>query len=305
MQSRRRGVIYDLDSNRLKESLILRSYPSELLGYRYHLEAENLRLELQEDNRILAYAKDAEPGDEPVFYMPAPYLLDAGSAYSDDIRVILEEDEAGYELRYYLPQDWMADAEYPVVLDPVVQPVSNTFTIRDKTVSQRNAPAYNDASLVAGYATDRGRERIYIRFKNIPALTAADVVVGAKLLLYKYSDTGGISGNYMTAHQVESMWDSTTITWDNCAGYNEIAEDYQFIAGQTWHTWDVTNIAQKWYENPGNTGIMLRTSEAVESSTTTKTASFYSSDYSDTQKCPVLVLSYINNCGFRLCEGRS
>ena len=171
-------VTYDLDSNRLKESLILRSYPSELLGYRYHLEAENLRLELQEDNRILAYAKDAEPGDEPVFYMPAPYLLDAGSAYSDDIRVILEEDETGYELRYYLPQDWMADAEYPVVLDPVVQPVSNTFTIRDKTVSQRNAPAYNDASLVAGYATDRGRERIYIRFKNIPALTAADVVVG-------------------------------------------------------------------------------------------------------------------------------
>ena len=53
-------VTYDLDSNRLKESLILRSCPKELLGYRYHLEAENLRLELQEDNRILAYEKDAD-----------------------------------------------------------------------------------------------------------------------------------------------------------------------------------------------------------------------------------------------------
>lgn len=98
-------VTYDLDSNRLKESLILRSCPKELLGYRYHLEAENLRLELQEDNRILAYAKDADSEAKPVFYMPASYLLDAENVCSDDIKVILEENEKGYELRYYLPQD--------------------------------------------------------------------------------------------------------------------------------------------------------------------------------------------------------
>ena len=113
-------VTYDLDSNRLKESLILRSCPKEMLGYRYRLETDSLRLELQEDNRILAYAKDAGLQDEPVFYMPAPYLLDAENAYSNDIKVTLEENDKGYELRYYLPQDWMADAAYPVILDPVV-----------------------------------------------------------------------------------------------------------------------------------------------------------------------------------------
>ena len=290
-------VAYDLDSNRLKESLILRSCPKEMLGYRYRLETDSLRLELQEDNRILAYAKDAGPQDEPVFYMPAPYLLDAENAYSNDIKVTLEENDKGYELRYYLPQDWMADAAYPVILDPVVQPVSNTFTIRDKTVTQRNPPAYDAISLDAGYSTNRGRERIYIRFKNIPSLTSADVVVGAKVLLCKYSGSGSISGNYMTAHQVKSMWDSETITWANRADYVHTSEDYQFVAGQTWHSWDITNIAQKWYEPSGNTGVMLRMSEAVEGGTTTKTASFYSSDYSNTQQCPMLVISYINNCG--------
>lgn len=290
-------VTYDLDSNRLKESLILRSCPKEMLGYRYRLETDSLRLELQEDNRILAYAKDAGLQDEPVFYMPAPYLLDAENAYSNDIKVTLEENDKGYELRYYLPQDWMADAAYPVVMDPVVQPVSNTFTIRDKTVTQRNPPAYDAISLDAGYSTNRGRERIYIRFKNIPSLTSADVVVGAKVLLYKYSGSGSISGNYMTAHQVKSMWDSETITWANRADYVHTSEDYQFVAGQTWHSWDITNIAQKWYEPSGNTGVMLRMSEAVEGGTTTKTASFYSSDYSNTQQCPMLVISYINNCG--------
>ena len=217
-------VTYDLDSNRLKESLILRSCPKEMLGYRYRLETDSLRLELQEDNRILAYAKDAGPQDEPVFYMPAPYLLDAENAYSNDIKVTLEENDKGYELRYYLPQDWMADAAYPVILDPVVQPVSNTFTIRDKTVTQRNPPAYDAISLDAGYSTNRGRERIYIRFKNIPSLTSADVVVGAKVLLCKYSGSGSISGNYMTAHQVKSMWDSETITWANRADYVHTSE---------------------------------------------------------------------------------
>ena len=73
----------------MKESLILRSCPKEMLGYRYRLETDSLRLELQEDNRILAYAKDAGPQDEPVFYMPAPYLLDAENAYSNDIKVTL------------------------------------------------------------------------------------------------------------------------------------------------------------------------------------------------------------------------
>ena len=40
-------VTYDLDSNRLKESLLLRSCPKEMLGYRYRLESDSLRLELK------------------------------------------------------------------------------------------------------------------------------------------------------------------------------------------------------------------------------------------------------------------
>ncbi len=48
-------------------------------------------MELQEDNRILAYAKDADSEAKPVFYMPASYLLDSGKCMLDDIKVILEE----------------------------------------------------------------------------------------------------------------------------------------------------------------------------------------------------------------------
>ena len=43
---------YDLISNRLKESIIINSSDVPSDGYRFNIEAENLLLELQEDNSI-------------------------------------------------------------------------------------------------------------------------------------------------------------------------------------------------------------------------------------------------------------
>ena len=50
------NVRYDLNSNSLKESVIIAAAPTGRTGYQYLLEAKNLVLELQEDNSIYAYA---------------------------------------------------------------------------------------------------------------------------------------------------------------------------------------------------------------------------------------------------------
>ena len=65
-------VRYDLQSNQLKESVIIRELPSGLRGYRYVLDAPGLSLELQQDESIHAYAENAAEGEDPVFYLPAP-----------------------------------------------------------------------------------------------------------------------------------------------------------------------------------------------------------------------------------------
>lgn len=82
------NVHYDLNSNSLKESVIIASAPTGRTGYQYLLEAKNLVLELQEDNSIYAYATDHAEGDDPVFFMPAPYLFDQEKVYCDDIELM-------------------------------------------------------------------------------------------------------------------------------------------------------------------------------------------------------------------------
>lgn len=82
------NVHYDLNSNSLKESVIIASAPTGRTGYQYLLEAKNLVLELQEDNSIYAYATDHAEGDDPVFFMPAPYLFDQERVYCDDIELM-------------------------------------------------------------------------------------------------------------------------------------------------------------------------------------------------------------------------
>lgn len=82
------NVHYDLNSNSLKESVIIASAPTGRTGYQYLLETKNLVLELQEDNSIYAYATDHAEGDDPVFFMPTPYLFDQEKVYCDDIELM-------------------------------------------------------------------------------------------------------------------------------------------------------------------------------------------------------------------------
>ena len=89
---------YDLTAGRLKESISIQQPEDTLLGYRYHLETSGLTLTLQEDRSILAYAAGAAEGDRPVYYMPAPFLLDDEQAYSTDVQVQLLEVDGGYDL---------------------------------------------------------------------------------------------------------------------------------------------------------------------------------------------------------------
>lgn len=160
-------VTYDLDSNRLKESLILRSCRRKCWATAIAWKQDSLRLELQEDNMTTAMPKTPGLQDEPVFYMPAPYLLDAENAYSNDIKVTAEENDKGYELRYYLPQRLDGGCRVSRDTGPRGQPVSQHVHHRDKTVTQRNPPAYDAISLDAG-CSNRGQGAVIFVLRISP-----------------------------------------------------------------------------------------------------------------------------------------
>ena len=288
------NVRYDLNSNSLKESVIIASAPIGRTGYQYLLEAKNLVLELQEDNSIYAYATDHAEGDDPVFFMPAPYLFDQEKVYCDDIELILKETDEGYLLTYLLPQEWMAseDRAYPVVLDPVVHAELSFTNIADQTVFSISQLSHTWSMLCIGQGA-RGIGRAFLKYKNLPSLSSADVIVDAKMALYKIQSSS--TSSEIDVHKVNGTWESNTITWDNKPDYEYIIEDYQIAGTQGWYYWDVTNIAQGWYAGE-NTGMMFKMENSQEAAARDLYREFCSSDYS-ANTLPYLSIAYINNCG--------
>ena len=288
------NVRYDLNSNSLKESVIIAAAPTGRTGYQYLLEAKNLVLELQEDNSIYAYAIGHTEGDEPVFFMPAPYLFDQDKAYCDDIELILKETDEGYLLTYLLPQEWMAHEAraYPVVLDPVVHAELSFTNIADQTVFSITQLSYTWSMLCIGQGS-YGIGRSFVKYKNLPALTSADVIVDAKMALYKIQTSSSTSE--IDVHSVYDTWESNTINWSNKPDYDPIVEDYQIAGAQGWYYWDVTDIAQGWYAGE-NTGMMFKMEDSQEAAARGLYREFCSSDYS-AGTLPYLSIAYINNCG--------
>ena len=288
------SVRYDLTSNTLKESVIIASAPANRAGYQYLLEVKNLVLELQEDNSIYAYAEDHTEGDEPLFVMPAPYLFDQERAYCDDIELILKETDNGYLLTYLLPQEWMAaeDRAYPVVLDPVVNAELSFTNIADQTVFSKTQLSYTWAMLCIGQG-QYGIGRSFLKYKNLPTLTSADVIVGAKMALYKIQTSS--TSSEIDVHKVNGTWESNTINWSNKPSYDSTVEDYQIAGAKGWYYWDVTDIAQEWYTGD-NTGMMFKMEDSQEAAATDLYREFCSSDYT-ADTLPFLSIAYINNCG--------
>lgn len=288
-------IRYDLQSNQVKESIIIGSYDADLRGYQYTLNVGELTPILMDNGEIQLYDGSKE---NVVLVMPAPFLIDNAGEYSTDVVVALSGLRSPYTLTYTLPQSWLADEErqWPVILDPVVEAGTETSNIRDASVYEKNAVNTNTAYVLdVGHNSTNGTMRIFFKYRNLPELTSADVIVAASIYL-------PLANNYQTdrvieAHKVLGTWESESITWENQPGYNPLIEDYATINEQKYYSWDITDIVREWYEGE-NAGVMFKARDYIEntSSTTSYKTQFYSSDHSIYQ-CPQLFICFRNNNG--------
>ena len=285
-------IVYELNAARLKESIIMGHYDSDLRGYSYILNVGDMVPVLDDDNNISLY--DSK-GEELIFYIPAPYLVDSVGEHNFDIGVELEGSSGEYELKYILPSSWLADEDrqWPVVLDPIVQAETNTGNIRDIALYTNTYLSSGNGILQCGNHNSWGLGRSFLMLSRIPKLTSADVIVGASIRLFKPypSSTGSCS---VEVHKVNGTWKSETITWNNKPGFDPHIEDYVNCSRDGFYSWDVTDIVRGWYETT-NTGMMFKADDAAESTANTW-KQFYSSDYSYTY-LPLLNIVFRNNNG--------
>ena len=285
-------IIFDLNSSQVKESIVLNTYRESLKGYIYALEVGDLTPVLLEGGEI--ELRDAD-GEEVVMYMPAPYLIDAAGATCFDVKVSLEGENGKYILAYELPRKWLADSkrEWPVVLDPAVLE-NNNQNIRDTTVYSNTYFPHTSGILGLGYKTNYGLARSYIKYQNLPNLTAADVIVNASLIMYKPYKYDVV--NTIEVHKLNADWAHDTITWTTQPSPNETVEDYVICQDSGFYTWDITDIARSWYADE-NYGLMLKYPEAEENVTTTTWKQFYSAEGASFRYLPNVLITFRNNAG--------
>lgn len=152
----------DIQSNSVKETLILENPDNLLEEYSYFIQSDRLVAELYEDNSVVF-----SDGDENVFIIPAPFMFDS-SEYSDnnyDIKVTLEEYDNGYIYTLSPDMDWLTDEAriYPVMIDPYVIP-DDTASIICRYNSEANPNSIYSGIKIGGKAGDR--YETYISLQN-------------------------------------------------------------------------------------------------------------------------------------------
>ena len=288
------NVVYDLSSNKVKESIVMESYDENLRGFRYSLDVGDMIPVLGEDGHIDLYDADRE---KIVMVMPAPYMVDNSGEMSFDVSVILVPNGEAYTLNYLIPLDWVADTDrsWPVILDPVVEADIDINNIRDATVSSAgdNNRHYTEMIMETGFSQTDGISRFFVSYNSLPALTSADIIVSAEISIMKYQTTS--SPDVVEVHKVLEEWRSETIVWSNQPDYDPVVEDYVISSTGKWYKWNITDIVRDWYSNK-NTGMMFKSTDAVEASGSPNFEEFYSSDTTAPYR-PTLLITFRNNNG--------
>ena len=300
-------LLYDLTPYGLKESLVLDSLEDAADIYTFELIVGELIPKVTEDNCIELYSVDNE--NEPVFLLPAPFLMDDKEEISTDVKVTFEKesDEGIYILSYTLPIEWISSSEraWPVVLDPAIQTEQVRTNIRDKAVYQTYNASDTLGVLEVGKNPGFGLCRSFVKFVNLPAITSSDVVVKAELWLCYATNSYTGDPNGQTAHPVEvhkvlNTWETPTLVWSTQPTIDWTVDDETNQLSNWFYRFEITDIARDWYSGD-NTGFALTLPQSVEnnSSISSYRLQFWSADYSKWQTIqkPTAVIYFRNNNG--------
>ena len=286
-------VVYDLQSDTVKESIIMDAYSRTLRGYRYTLNVGPMIPVLDEWGDITFYAPD---GKTAIMTMPAPFMMDANNEYNDDIQVQLTGSGSTYTLTYLLPQEWLAaeNRAWPVILDPVIKASRDKLAIRDQTVCELQTISETKTVLDAGYEKDRGIVRAYLKYLELPPLTSSDVVVEAYFTLHKVQTSN--TSKTVEVHKVTNPWPEGSLNWANQPEFRTDISDFRHVKNEGLYDWTVTEIVRSWYTDENN-GLMIKMSNDVESGASGDYfRQFYSSDTGKYNR-PTLQIVFLNNNG--------
>ncbi|MCL2341962.1 MAG: DNRLRE domain-containing protein [Firmicutes bacterium] len=299
---------YVLLGDKIKENIILKNADGAKNSLVFTLDIGNLGARLNDTKQIEIY----DEGGSAIYVMDTPYMYDATLDGTDNIDVKLEQTGKTYQVTIVPNQEWLANAVYPVTIDPTIntslyrESIDDTFIYADQGTTPKGAAQL----LRAGngkVGTTLGSSRSLIKF-TLPPLNSGDQVVAANLNICSYPKTTEWTPSarqiQLDVHRMTSDWNEATAIWSNTSSsYNYLIEDfaiYQFDYNDQYksYNFDITSIAKDWYTTGNNYGLMIK--EHTENSTTSgNEAYFLSADTSDAflNGRPLATIVYRNQTG--------
>ena len=290
------SVRYTLRSETVKEDIILAN--AEALSRTAVRLPKQYDYAVDEGKKLLV--KDKATGGV-VFTMATPFVYDA--AGKETIADVVLTDCGEYvRMEYVLDAAFMAEAQFPVTIDPVVSSTNPVHNIQDTTLGEgQSAKPYTADHLKIGKYNGSVRCVGLLKFNHLAVMPASDTVVGAVLQIRTKSSS---TSNYIAAYEVLKPWESADVNWasfnpDNTANVSDQALECVQGKSSDWLSFDLTTLYRKWCTRnasgaTNNNGVAFRTPANI---TGNNYSELYSSDASTTSYRPTMYVNYISHAG--------
>ena len=288
------NVVCRMQGMMFKDDIVMEN-PQAQHRFVLEMDTQNVQLVKQEEGTIVAYA-EGNPA-EVAFVLPAAFMRDAEGNIGT-VETDLVEENGKIQVALNCDEDFLQNAVYPVVVDPLIQTEEHSSAMEDNFVTS-SAPntvqSYSQARLRICKNTSYGECRSFLKFTDLPFFMPSNMVTKAYLRMSLYTKQGTRSVPVYVKEVLED-WSSQTITWNNQPSLSEHDVDVAIIpanagVGSTF-AFDISNLVRKWYGG-SNYGVAFERKITA----TPNTVEFGSSD--SVYHKPVIVINYVSFAGLQ------
>lgn len=288
------NVICRMQGMMFKDDIVMEN-PQAQHRFVLEMDTQNVQLVKQEEGTIVAYA-EGNPA-EIAFVLPAAFMRDAEGNIGT-VETDLVEENGKIQVALNCDEDFLQNAVYPVVVDPLIQTEEHSSAMEDNFVTS-SAPntvqSYSQARLRICKNTSYGECRSFLKFTDLPFFMPSNMVTKAYLRMSLYTKQGTRAVPVYVKEVLED-WSSQTITWNNQPSLGEHDVDVAIIpanagAGSAF-AFDISNLVRKWYEG-SNYGVAFERKITA----TPNTVEFGSSD--SVYHKPVIMINYVSFAGLQ------
>lgn len=280
-------VEYIITGSSIKENIILKEYIEDFsISFEYKLK--NLSLEVDDFDNYVLLSNDGEE----VFSLSDFFMFDSNEFSSYDINVTINEsDEKTFVLELIPSDDWLQQANYPVIIDPTYNVIQSTTFMWDTTVRSNEMSSNFDLLTYMQFGSGLPGAEYESLFKFwMPEHIIPEFISSATLNLTRSSQS---NGEQINIYRNTQNFYSDTVTWSTKPTHSSSTSDVFVTSGQTQYEIDITSMVKYWQTHE-NYGMTIASNEPHDAYNSVKTV-----NYATTSSKPVVEIIYVDANGIK------